>query len=217
MRKTALAQTLETKQLSNVELLTILFQEHEPNQLAEQAAISLVGRFKSLRNLCDAPAATITASTNINSNHYVNKIQAALTLAERYYCDKVQHEPLLNEKNNIQGFLCAKLRHLKYETFACVYLDSQFNLLNFEKLQVGSVNRITLYPRRIIERALLHNATQVIFAHNHPQGAALPSPADRETTIELKKLLATIDVNVLDHFIIGSDAVFAFSEHGLLS
>ena len=64
--------------------------------------------------------------------------------------------------------------------------------------------------------ALRHNAASVIFAHNHPSGISEPSQADRLLTASLKQALALVDVQVLDHFVVGGTSAFSFAERGLL-
>ena len=56
----------------------------------------------------------------------------------------------------------------------------------------------------------------MIFAHNHPSGGPEPSEADRRLTERLRQALATVDVRVLDHFVVGEGAPLSFSERGLL-
>ncbi|KAB5597911.1 hypothetical protein F0578_19170 [Vibrio parahaemolyticus] len=71
----------------------------------------------------------------------------------------------------------------------------------------------SIYPREVVKRALLWNASAVIFCHNHPSGSAEPSQADRRITRRLKDALALVDVTVLDHFVVGRD-VTSFAERG---
>ena|SRR5688572_5349857 len=67
---------------------------------------------------------------------------------------------------------------------------------------------------RAEERAKLRPA--VIFAHNHPSGAAQPSQADERLTRDLQAALRLVDVKVLDHFIVAGEQLVSFSERGLL-
>ena len=73
-----------------------------------------------------------------------------------------------------------------------------------------------VYPREVVKRALELHAGAVVFAHNHPSGAAEPSRADEYLTQTLKSALALIDVRVLDHLVVGHDEVVSFAERGLL-
>jgi DNA repair protein RadC len=67
-----------------------------------------------------------------------------------------------------------------------------------------------------MRQAIVHNATAVIVAHNHPSGVMEPSQADEYITRRLRDALALMDVRVLDHVIVGEGGCFSFSEHGLL-
>ena len=56
----------------------------------------------------------------------------------------------------------------------------------------------------------------MLFAHNHPSGAAQPSQADELLTRNLKEALAMVDIKVLDHFIVAGNQTLSFAERGLL-
>jgi DNA repair protein RadC len=113
------------------------------------------------------------------------------------------------------GYLRVKLGHLKHEVFAAIFLDNQHRVLAYEELFRGTVDAASIYPREVVRAAIEKNAAAVIFAHNHPSGLCEPSIADKTITKKLMEALGTIDVRVLDHFIVG-ETVFSFGENGLL-
>jgi DNA repair protein RadC len=113
-------------------------------------------------------------------------------------------------------FLMLELALLEHEVFYCIYLDNQHQILVTEACFQGTVDGASVYPREIVKRALMLNASAVILAHNHPSGLAEPSQADRSVTQKLKEALALIEVRVLDHFVIGGVDYFSFAERGLL-
>ncbi|MBT4581507.1 MAG: hypothetical protein HOD07_05550, partial [Gammaproteobacteria bacterium] len=78
------------------------------------------------------------------------------------------------------------------------------------------IDGAAVYPREVVRRCLYHNAAAVILAHNHPSGVAEPSQADIAITKKLKTALATIEVRVLDHLVIGNSMVVSFAERGLI-
>jgi DNA repair protein RadC len=80
----------------------------------------------------------------------------------------------------------------------------------------GTLTQTSVYPREIVKAALGRNAAAVIFAHNHPSGAAQPSQADELLTRNLKDALGLVDVKVLDHFIVAGQQTISFAERGLL-
>jgi len=113
-------------------------------------------------------------------------------------------------------FLMLNLAELEHETFCCLFLDNQHRILTFEPLFRGTVDGSTVHPREVVKRALQLNASALIFAHNHPSGAAEASEADRCITRKLIDALRLVEVRVLDHFIVGGDEVLSFAERGLL-
>jgi DNA repair protein RadC len=79
-----------------------------------------------------------------------------------------------------------------------------------------ALTQTSVYPREIVKAALAANAAAVIFAHNHPSGAAQPSQADELLTRNLKDALALVEIKVLDHFIVAGTQAISFAERGLL-
>ena len=102
------------------------------------------------------------------------------------------------------------------EIFAVMFLDNKHRLIAFERLFMGTVASAAVYPREVVKRALKLNAAAVIFAHNHPSGEPEPSGDDERITSSLQKLLSSVDVRVLDHFVIGGVSHVSFDERGLL-
>ena len=113
-------------------------------------------------------------------------------------------------------YLRARLRHLPYEVFGCLYLDNRHRVLAFEELFRGTVDGASVHPREVVRACLHHNACAVIFAHNHPSGVAEPSAADRAITHELRDALRLVGVRVLDHLVIGSGEPVSMAARGLL-
>ncbi|MDH5692190.1 MAG: hypothetical protein OEZ47_03715, partial [Gammaproteobacteria bacterium] len=87
---------------------------------------------------------------------------------------------------------------------------------SIEEMFRGTIDGASVYPREVVKRALALNAAAVIFAHNHPSGVAEPSQADELITAKLIRALRTVDIRVLDHFIVGDGSLCSFAERGLL-
>jgi DNA repair protein RadC len=100
--------------------------------------------------------------------------------------------------------------------FVCIWLDAQHRVIRFDEPFRGTLTQTSVYPREIVKAALEVNAAAVIFAHNHPSGAAQPSRADELLTRSLKEALALVDIKVLDHFIVAGNQAISFAERGLV-
>ena len=89
-------------------------------------------------------------------------------------------------------------------------------MLSTEVLFEGSLSTSAVYPREVVERVIELGAGAVILGHNHPSGEITPSSSDRAVTKKLQTALTAIDVEVLDHLIIGGSEYFSFTDHQLL-
>jgi DNA repair protein RadC len=123
---------------------------------------------------------------------------------------------VLGSPRAVRDYLTLSVAGLEYEVFWTIYITAQNRIIAGEESFRGTLTQTSVYPREIVKRALALNAAAVIFAHNHPSGIAEPSRADEALTQTLKHTLALVDVKVLDHFVIGSDAIMSFAERGLL-
>lgn len=123
---------------------------------------------------------------------------------------------MLNSPRAVRQFLTLHLAEQEREVFTALWLDTQHRVVAADDLFMGTLSQTSVYPREVVKRALQLNAASVIFAHNHPSGAAEPSQSDRLLTDALKQSLAMIDVRVLDHFIVAGANTLSFAERGLL-
>ena len=116
----------------------------------------------------------------------------------------------------VRDYLCLSIADKEREVFLCLWLDAQHRVIEAQEAFVGSLTQTSVYPREIVKAALRVNAAAVIFAHNHPSGVAQPSHADEVLTANLKEALSTIEVKVLDHFIVAGTQTISFAERGLI-
>lgn len=118
--------------------------------------------------------------------------------------------------DTVRDYLDIQLAQREREVFCVLFLDTQHQLIACEELFQGTIDAAAVYPREVVKAALNHNAGSVILAHNHPSGVTTPSDADRRITSRLVEALGLIDCRVLDHFIVGQQQAYSFSEHGLI-
>ena len=104
----------------------------------------------------------------------------------------------------------------KREQFCVCFVNGQHRVLKTETLFVGSLTTSAVYPREVIQRVLDLGAAAVLLAHNHPSSEVTPSNSDRAVTKKLQIALNAIDVELLDHIVIGGTEYFSFSDHHLL-
>jgi DNA repair protein RadC len=200
--------------LSDAELLALLLGSGIPGCSAVAMARSLLKDFGCLRELLNARLPRWRRK-GIGPARWA-AVQAAVELAKRHLHEQMRTGTPMTSPQATHRYLVAQLRDRPYEVFCCLYLDNRHRLIAFEELFRGTVDCAQVHPREVLRQALLHNATAVILAHNHPSGSLEPSPADDFITRRLKDLLALMDVRIVDHVIVGDSRCYSFAEHGIL-
>jgi len=104
----------------------------------------------------------------------------------------------------------------KKERFVVCFLNGQHQVLSTEVLFEGSLTTSAVYPREVITRVIETASAAIVVAHNHPSGLTTPSSSDRAVTKKLQTALASIDVDLLDHIIIGGADHYSFADNHLL-
>ncbi|MBI2748554.1 MAG: DNA repair protein RadC [Burkholderiales bacterium] len=141
---------------------------------------------------------------------------AVLELARRAMAQQLKERTVFADPDTIKHYLQLHLAAKGHEVFAVVFLDAQNRLLAMEELFRGTLTQTSVYPREVALRALHHQASAVVLAHNHPSGTVQPSRADEALTQTLKSALALLDVRVLDHIIVAPGQSLSMAEQGLL-
>jgi len=201
--------------LTDAELLAIFLRTGTTGKSAVEMARGLLDEYGSLQALLAAEHERFCQSHGLGDAKYA-QLQAVMEMAKRHFAEILQRGNALTSPEITRAYLSAQLRGYSYEVFACLFLDNQHRVLQWEELFRGTIDGASVYPREVAKRALFHHAAAVIFAHNHPSGINEPSQADRLITEKLKQALALFDIRVLDHFIVGDGQPYSFAEHGLI-
>jgi DNA repair protein RadC len=144
------------------------------------------------------------------------ELLAVLELARRAAQQQLRERTVLDAPDTVRQYVQLHIGARPYEVFAVLFLDAQHRLLALEELFRGTLSQTSVYPREVVLRALHHNASALILAHNHPSGSVQPSRADEALTQTLKAALALVDVRVLDHIIVAPGQALSMAERGLL-
>jgi len=201
--------------LSDAELLAIFLRTGVTGLSAVELSRTLLNDFGSLRALLEANKQQFCSHHGLGPAKFV-QLQASLEMSRRHLESTLTRGNALTDSISTKQFLQQRLRQYPYEVFACLFLDNKHRMISFEELFRGTIDSANVYPREVVKQALAHNAAAVIFAHNNPSGIAEPSQADYAITVRLKAALATVDIRVLDHIVVGDGETVSFSEIGKL-
>ena len=137
-------------------------------------------------------------------------------IASRMARAEVRRRPVLSNWQALIAYLQTAMAYEQIEQFRILFLDRKNNLIADEVQQRGTVNHTPVYPREVMKRALILNASALIVAHNHPSGDPKPSREDIETTRELKAAANALEIELHEHVVIGQGTHASFRSLGLL-
>lgn len=202
---------------ADYEVIELLLTFAIPRSDVKQPAKALIARFGNLRGILDAPIEELRAVPGIGSVTPValQVIKAAATL---YLQQSGEDRDSLAEPAKLAEFWRLRIGALQNEVFEVAYLDLGYRLLRdgVETLEVGTIDRAAVYPRRVIEAALKRGAAALVLAHNHPNGHLQPSEHDKVLTRAIVLAAETVHLKVVDHLIVSAEETFSFRKAGLL-
>jgi len=110
----------------------------------------------------------------------------------------------------------AELKDAAREVMAVLLVDAKNGVLDYHIHSIGTVDSSAVYPREIVKRAIIKDASSIILVHNHPSGDVEPSLCDKELTKDIVRGCRFMGLKLLDHIIIGGDSFFSFYDQGLI-
>ncbi|MES2662726.1 MAG: DNA repair protein RadC [Pseudomonadota bacterium] len=200
--------------LTDSELLAIFLRTGIRGSSAVDLARTMLEQAGDLRSLLDIESEQLKKYRGLGIAKW-SQLHAAIELGRRYLASQLKSQISIQSTETAQNFLISQLRHLRQEVFACMFLTTKHQLIVYEEMFQGTIDSAAVYPREIVKRALDLHAAAVILAHNHPSGNSEPSMADRAITHTIQSALATVDIRVLDHIVIG-ETICSFADRGWL-
>ena len=201
--------------LADAVLLALLLRTGVHGKSVLLLAPELVDRFGGVAGLLQADASALGSIKGLGPAKRA-ELLAVLELARRALSQQLQQREVFSSPDAVKQYLQLHLGARAHEVFALLFLDAQHRLLAMEELFRGTLTQTSVYPREVVLRALHHQASAVVLAHNHPSGAVQPSRADEALTQTLRSALALVDVRVLDHIIVAQGQALSMAEKGLL-
>lgn len=140
------------------------------------------------------------------------KVSVLREFCEEFYETSLEDLPPIQSPTEAVAVLSPHLRYLDHEECWVVLLNRANKILSKHRMSSGTVSACQIDVARIAKMAIIEGATGVILAHNHPSGNPKPGLADINETSNLKKVLNTLSINLLDHIIFADGRYFSFAE-----
>lgn len=197
------------------EALELLLTYAIPRRDVKPLAKELIARFGSFRGVLDASREELTRVKGLKENTAIF-IHALKECSALYLREGLVERKQISSTSALLDYCRVVMSGLRDEQFRAVFLNSQNEVIADEVIQEGTVDQSVVYPRKVMERALYHKASALIFVHNHPGGNCRPSAEDRNLTTELCSVAKGLHIKVHDHLIICKSGYFSFLERGLM-
>ena len=201
--------------LSNAELIAILLRTGDKGKSAIEIARELVGTSQRILTLRSMKPAELALQKGIGSAKAVT-IVAALELGRRFAVVAGVERLTINSTGDAVDILMPQLRHEVKEYVYALLLNAKAQVLCLEQIAQGGMLSSIIEPREVFHAAIMHRATALILAHNHPSGNPKPSENDIAITKNIVKAGEIMKIPVIDHLIIGDGQYFSFRQQGYL-
>ncbi len=202
--------------LSDAELIAILLRSGNRKQSAVDLSKQILE--KASNNLIELSKFSVEdflKFRGIGEAKALSVISALELGRRRRGAEIIQKEKISSSKDVFELFQSI-MEDYKYESFWILLLNRANKIIKKIQVSDGGVSGTVADPKRIFKLSLENDASGLILCHNHPSGNTKPSEADIKLTKKIQKGGELLDINVLDHIIVGEENYFSFADENLL-
>lgn len=197
------------------EALELLLLYVARQQDMKPVAKRLTEKFGSFSAFLDAPTDELLAVEGVGEAA-ATLIQYVKQATARYLEQRSRLSVTPQDISEIISACRLKMGPLFHEQFRLISLNASFHIVGEDIVAEGTIDQATVYPRKVVELAIKHGATTLIFVHNHPSGDVTPSEMDKLVPRSLVLATRTVGVSVYEHIVVSSNGYFNFREQSLL-
>ena len=200
--------------LSTAELLAIILRTGVGGENVLAMAGRILSQFDGLAGLARADFSELAAVHGLGPAKSA-QVMAALELGRRLMAEAPEERWQIRSPGDAARVLMPALGYLEQEQFAVLYLDTRNRVMAQEMLYKGSLNTSLVRIAEVFRGAVRRNCAALIVAHNHPSGDPSPSPEDVALTRRLIEAGKLLEIDVLDHLVIGQNRYVSLRERAL--
>lgn len=197
--------------LSDGELLALLLRNGNENESCVQLANRMIEESKGLKGLADLSLQQLMSFKGIGIAK-ASEIAAAIELSKRISLEVLSEKDVVTGPEILIEWLKMNIGKEKQECFVVIFLDIKNQMIGHEILYRGTASEIQIAINEVFALAIRNNAKKIIVAHNHPTGIVQPSQADDDTTQNLLKAGELLQIQVIDHIIVGGNDYYSYCE-----
>jgi len=198
--------------LTNAELLAILFRSGVKGLSAVDLGRQVTGYFKTFRNMSYANISELRNFKGLGDAKIAQLI-ASFEIGRRVMSEPKSPSMVIKSPKDAVRLFMPRLRDIKKEVFQILLLSSKNSIIDIIEIEEGTVDRANPHIRDIALKTLQNFAAGVIAVHNHPSGDPEPSKEDITFTENLSTACKALEIDFMDHIIIGNNLHYSFAEH----
>ena len=200
--------------LSTAELLAILLRTGLPGE----NVVALAGRL--LKDMGGLSGLHRSSLQELRDQHGLGlakatQIKAAIELGRRLASEKPEDRPAITSPRDVADIVKYEMSAFTQEHLWVIVLDTRNRVIHIERLYKGSLNLAMVRVAEVLKPAILRSAASIIMVHNHPSGDPTPSPEDVALTRTVWSAGKQMDIELLDHLVIGGFNYVSLKERGL--
>lgn len=200
--------------LSTAELLAIILRVGNRGENVIRMSERLLSEFGGLPGLAQANFEELCGAHGIGDAK-ATQIKAALELGRRLMAAAPQERLQVRSPLDVANLLMLEMSLLEQEQLRVVLLDTKNFILRVHTVYTGSLNSAVVRISEVFREPIRTNSAAIVVTHNHPSGDPTPSPEDVRVTEMIVEAGALLDIDVLDHLIIGRNRFVSMKERGL--
>ncbi|MCC6315534.1 MAG: DNA repair protein RadC [Thermomicrobiales bacterium] len=200
--------------LSDGDLLAIILNTGIVGETVTDVAQRVLAEHGGLRGLMRMEVAELARVRGIGDAKAV-RLKAALELGRRLAALQPHQRPQITAPDDVANLLSIEMAALDQEQLRVVLLDAKHRVLAMRTVYQGTVNQAQVRVAEVFRDAIRQNAVALVAVHNHPSGDPTPSSADVALTVEICRAGALLDVELLDHLVIGQGKWVSLRRLGL--
>ena len=200
--------------LNTAELLAIILRIGGRGENVIRMAERLLTEFGGVAGLAQAPFDELRTHKGIGEAKAA-QIKAALELGRRLQLASPDERTQIRGPEDVANLLMLEMGLLEQEHLRTVLLDTKNHVMRVANVYTGSLNTAVVRVGEVFREAIRANCAAIIVVHNHPSGDPTPSPEDVQVTETLVAAGKLLDIEVLDHVVIGRNRYVSLKERGL--
>ncbi len=146
---------------------------------------------------------------------YADALAAIYELARRDMLNSLPERPAIHSPADVANLVMYEMSSLEQEQLRVVLLDTRNRVIRVVTLYQGSANSAQVRVGELFKHAVRENAAHIVVIHNHPSGDPTPSPDDVALTRAIVQAGKLMDIECLDHLVIGGGRWVSLKERGL--